>query len=116
MAIGKYPEVGIINHVHTAGNSSGIVDGASAILIGSNQKGKDLGLIPKAKIISVATVSTDPTIMLTGPGPASKKALKQAGMQIIDIDLIEARTTELLDYGFSSSPIPESARNNIFMH
>ena len=90
VALGKYTGVEAINHVHTAGNSSGIVDGAAAVLIGSNAKGKELGLTPRAKIISAATVSTDPTIMLTGPGPASKKALKKAGMQIKDIDLIEA--------------------------
>ena len=90
VALGKYTEVGAINHVHTAGNSSGIVDGAAAVLIGSEAKGKDLRLTPRAKIISAATVSTDPTIMLTGPAPASKKALKKAGMQIKDIDLIEA--------------------------
>ena len=90
VALRKYTEVETINHVHTAGNSSGIVDGAAAVLIGSEAKGKDLRLTPRAKIISAATVSTDPTIMLTGPGPASKKALKKAGMQIEDIDLIEA--------------------------
>ena len=90
VALGKYTEIEAINHVHTAGNSSGIVDGAAAVLIGSEAKGKDLRLTPRAKIISAATVSTDPTIMLTGPAPASKKALKKAGMQIEDIDLIEA--------------------------
>ena len=90
VALGKYTGVETINHVHTAGNSSGIVDGAAAVLIGSEAKGRDLSLTPRAKIISAATVSTDPTIMLTGPGPASKKALKKAGMQIEDIDLIEA--------------------------
>ena len=89
MAIGKYSEIEIIDHVHTAGNSSAIVDGASVVLIGSGNKGIELGLSPKAKIISAATVSTDPTIMLTGPGPASKKALKQVGMDINDIDIIE---------------------------
>ena len=89
IAMGKYTGVENINHVHTAGNSSGIVDGAAAVLIGSKQKGKDLGVSPRAKIISAATVSTDPTIMLTGPGPASKKVLKKAGMVIDDIDLIE---------------------------
>ncbi len=90
IAIGKYTNVESINHVHTAGNSSGIVDGAAAVLIGSEQKGKELGIPPRAKIVSAATVSTDPTIMLTGPGPASKKVLKKAGMLIDDIDLIEA--------------------------
>ena len=89
MAIGKYSEIEIINHIHTAGNSSAIVDGASVVLIGSGNKGRELGLSPKAKIISAATVSTDPTIMLTGPGPASKKALKQVGMNMNDIDIIE---------------------------
>ena len=89
IAMGKYTEVENINHVHTAGNSSGIVDGAAAVLIGSKKKEKDLGVSPRAKIISAATVSTDPTIMLTGPGPASKKVLKKAGMVIDDIDLIE---------------------------
>ena len=90
IAIGKYAEVESINHVHTAGNSSGIVDGAATVLIGSNQKGNELGIKPRAKIISVATVSTDSTIMLTGPGPASKEALKKVGMDIKDIDIIEA--------------------------
>ena len=89
MAITKYSEIEIIDHVHTAGNSSAIVDGASVVLIGSGGKGRELGLSPKAKIISTATVSTDPTIMLTGPGPASKKALKQVGMNMNDIDIIE---------------------------
>ena len=89
MAIRKYSEIEIIDHVHTAGNSSAIVDGASVVLIGSGSKGRELGLSPKAKIISAVTVSTDPTIMLTGPGPASKKALKQVGMNINDIDIIE---------------------------
>lgn len=85
----RYPHVEKINHVHTAGNSSGIVDGAALVLIGTEQKGKDLGLKPRARIRSAALVGTDPTIMLTGPGPATKKALKLAGMEISDIDLIE---------------------------
>ncbi len=89
IAIAKYTEIESIKHVHTAGNSSGIVDGAAAVLIGSEQKGKELGIPPRAKIVSAATISTDPTIMLTGPGPASKKVLKKAGMLIDDIDLIE---------------------------
>ena len=89
IAIGKYSEIEIIDHIHTAGNSSAIVDGASVVLIGSGNKSRELGLSPKAKIISAATVSTDPTIMLTGPGPASKKALKQVGMNMNDIDIIE---------------------------
>ena len=89
VALRKYPQVESINHVHTAGNSSGIVDGASLTLIGSLKKGQETGLRPRAKIIAAATVSTEPTIMLTGPSPATKKALKMAGMHINDIDLIE---------------------------
>ena len=89
MAIRKYAGIEIIDHIHTAGNSSAIVDGASVVLIGSGNKGREVGLSPRAKIISAVTVSTDPTIMLTGPGPASKKALKQVGMNINDIDIIE---------------------------
>jgi acetyl-CoA C-acetyltransferase len=85
----KYPEVEKINHVHTAGNSSGIVDGAALVLIGSKEKGEALGLTPRARIRAAALVGTDPTIMLTGPGPASKRALKLAGMEAGDIDLFE---------------------------
>ncbi len=85
----KYPQVERINHVHTAGNSSGIVDGAALVLVGSEAKGKELGLKPRARIRSAALIGTDPTIMLTGPGPAAKKALKIAGMSVSDIDLFE---------------------------
>jgi len=85
----KYPAVETINHVHTAGNSSGIVDGAALVLVGSKEKGDELGLKPRAKIRSAALVGTEPTIMLIGPAPASKKALKLAGMTLNDIDLIE---------------------------
>ncbi|NET74275.1 MAG: acetyl-CoA C-acetyltransferase [Sphaerospermopsis sp. SIO1G2] len=85
----KYPHVEKINHIHTAGNSSGIVDGAALVLIGSEEKGKALGLKPRARIRAAALVGTDPTIMLTGPGPATKKALKLAGMNVNDIDLFE---------------------------
>lgn len=85
----KYPQVEKINHVHTAGNSSGIVDGASLVLIGSEAKGKELGLKPRARIRAAALIGTDPTIMLTGPGPAALKALKIAGMDVSDIDLFE---------------------------
>lgn len=90
VALQKYPEVEQINHVHTAGNSSGIVDGAALVLVGSEEKGKALGLKPRARIVSTALVGTDPTIMLIGPGPASQKALKKAGMTVKDIDLFEA--------------------------
>ena len=89
VALQNYPHIENINHVHTPGNSSGMVDGSALALIGSREKGKDLGLKPKAKIISSALVGTDPIIMLTGPGPATKKALKKAKMDISDIDLFE---------------------------
>jgi acetyl-CoA C-acetyltransferase len=85
----KYPQVEQVNHVHTAGNSSGIVDGAALLLIGSRAKGETLGLQPRARIVSTGLVGTEPTIMLIGPGPASKKALNRAGMSLEDIDLIE---------------------------
>ena len=85
----KYPNVEKINHVHTAGNSSGIVDGAALTLVGSKKIGDELGLKPRALIKSIATCSPDPTIMLSGPAPATKKALKRAKMNINDIDLIE---------------------------
>ncbi len=87
--IKKYPQLERINHVHTPGNSSGIVDGASAVLIGSKQAQSDLGLKPRAKVIATAILASDPVIMLTGPGPAAKKALKTAGMTTSDIDLWE---------------------------
>jgi acetyl-CoA C-acetyltransferase len=75
--------------VHTAGNSSGIVDGAALVLIGTKEIGERLGLKPRARIRSAALVGTEPTIMLVGPAPATKKALKLAGMSIEDIDLME---------------------------
>ena len=89
VALQVYSEVERINHVHTAGNSSGIVDGAAVVLVGSREKGEALGLKPRARIVSTGLVGTEPTIMLIGPGPASKKALKQAGMNASDIDLFE---------------------------
>ncbi len=89
VAMLKYPQVERINHVHTAGNSSGIVDGAALVLIGSKEKSEVLGLKPRARFVSAALVGTEPTIMLTGPGPASKQALQRAGMTLDDIDLIE---------------------------
>ncbi len=85
----KYPQVEKINHVHTAGNSSGIVDGAALVLVGNAESGDKMGLKPRARIRAAALVGTDPTIMLTGPAPATKKALKLAGMEIGDIDLME---------------------------
>ncbi|NKB39123.1 MAG: acetyl-CoA C-acetyltransferase [Gammaproteobacteria bacterium] len=88
-AISKYPELEKINHIHTAGNSSGIVDGAAAVLIGDADTAKKLDLKPRARIRSFASVGTDPTVMLTGPTPSARKALEKAGMQQADIDLFE---------------------------
>jgi acetyl-CoA C-acetyltransferase len=85
----KYHWVEKINHVHTAGNSSGIVDGAALMLIGSEQAGKDLGLTPRARIVSTGVVAEEPTIMLTGPAPAARKALAKAGLTVHQIDLFE---------------------------
>ena len=89
VAIQKYPELEKINHVHHAGNSSGIVDGAAAVLIGSKEMGEALGLKPRAKIKSFAEIGSEPTIMLTGPEVVAAKALKKAGMQVGDIDIYE---------------------------
>ncbi|MHA5864832.1 acetyl-CoA C-acyltransferase, partial [Pseudomonas aeruginosa] len=88
-ALRKYSQVERIEHVHTPGNSSGIVDGASAMLIGSEAKGRELGLKARARIVATAVTSTDPTIMLTGPAPATRKALAKAGLKVEDIDLFE---------------------------
>ncbi|MEN0064399.1 MAG: acetyl-CoA C-acetyltransferase [Myxococcota bacterium] len=85
----KYPQVDHIDHVHHAGNSSGIVDGAAAVLIGSKEAGERMGLKPRARIRSVGLSGTEPLIMLLGPMPASRKALTKAGMTIDDIDLFE---------------------------
>ena len=85
----RYPTVETVNHVHHAGNSSGIVDGAALMLIGSKEMGEALGLKPRARIRSVAVTGSEPTIMLTGIAPACRKALKRAGMDIGDIDLLE---------------------------
>jgi acetyl-CoA C-acetyltransferase len=89
VALQRYPEVARIDHVHHAGNSSGIVDGAAAILIGSEAAGKQHGLKPRARIVAAALSGADPTIMLTGPMPAARKALAKAGMTIDQIDLFE---------------------------
>ena len=89
VAIGKYPQVERIDHVHTAGNSSGIVDGAAAILVGTRAAGERAGLRPRARIRATATIGSEPTIMLTGPVPAARKALAKAGMTFADIDLFE---------------------------
>jgi acetyl-CoA C-acetyltransferase len=89
VALQKYHWVEKINHVHTPGNSSGIVDGASLLAIGNEQIGEQLGMVPRARILATAVSGSEPTIMLTGPAPASRKALAKAGLDIDDIDLIE---------------------------
>jgi acetyl-CoA C-acetyltransferase len=89
VCLSKYPQVAAINHVHTPGNSSGIVDGASAVLIGSEAIGKQLGLAPRGRIVGMATISTEPTIMLAAPAPAVRKLLDRAGLTPDDIDLFE---------------------------
>jgi len=85
----RYPEVEQINHVHHAGNSSGIVDGAAAVLLGSKEAGKSQGLKPRARIRGFASIGSEPSIMLTGPSYVTEKALKRAGMKVEDIDLFE---------------------------
>jgi acetyl-CoA C-acetyltransferase len=89
IALQRYPEVSEIRHVHTAGNASGIVDGAAAVLLASREYVEANGLKPRARIRAAATVGSEPVIMLTGPTPASQKALAQAGMAPGDIDLWE---------------------------
>ncbi|MEM8691682.1 MAG: acetyl-CoA C-acetyltransferase [Pseudomonadota bacterium] len=89
IAIMKYPELERINHIHHAGNSSGIVDGSAAVLIGNKEFGEKYGLKPRARIKATAKIGTDPTIMLTGPVPVTEKILKENGMEIGDIDLFE---------------------------
>ncbi len=89
VALEVYTNVDAINHVHHAGNSSGIVDGAALVLIGNEQAGRDMGLTPRARIVSMAVVGSEPTIMLTGPAPASRKALAKAGLSADDMDIVE---------------------------
>jgi len=89
VALQKYHWVEKINHVHTGGNSSGIVDGAALVLIGSEAAGKAAGLTPRARVVATATSGSDPVIMLTGPTPATKKVLAKAGLTVDDIDLFE---------------------------
>jgi acetyl-CoA C-acetyltransferase len=89
VAIQRYPQVERIRHVHTAGNSSGIVDGAAAVLIGTREMSSRLGGKPRARIVAFSSVGSDPTIMLTGPAPATRKVLARAGMKLQDIDLFE---------------------------
>jgi acetyl-CoA C-acetyltransferase len=89
VALQRYHWVEKINHVHGPGNSSGIVDGAALVLVGSEAVGRELGLVPRARIVATATSGADPTIMLTGPTPATRKALATAGLTVKDIDLFE---------------------------
>jgi acetyl-CoA C-acetyltransferase len=89
VAVQRYPEIEAINHVHTPGNSSGIVDGAAAVLIGSKEAGQAAGLKPRARIKAFANIGSEPAIMLTGPIPVTEKVLKKAGMAKTDIDLYE---------------------------
>ncbi len=89
VALEKYHWVTEIDHVHHAGNSSGIVDGAALVAIGNGEVGQELGLTPRARIVSTAVSGADPTIMLTGPAPAARKALAKAGLDVADIDLFE---------------------------
>lgn len=89
IALQRYPSVEAISHVHTGGNSSGIVDGAAAVLVGSEAFGSSAGLKPRARLRAYANIGSDPTIMLTAPADVSRKLLKQAGMEVEDIDLFE---------------------------
>jgi acetyl-CoA C-acetyltransferase len=89
VAIQAHPEVEFVNHVHHAGNSSGIVDGAAAVLVGNKDAGAKIGLKPRARVRAFANIGSDPALMLTGPIDVTKKVLKAAGMQLSDIDLIE---------------------------
>ena len=98
-AIRHYPQVERIDHVHTPGNSSGIVDGAAAVLIGSERKGRELGLRPRARVVATAVSGSDPVIMLTGPTPATLKVLAKAGMTADQIDLFE------VNEAFASVPL-----------
>jgi acetyl-CoA C-acetyltransferase len=89
VALQRYHWLEGINHVHTAGNSSGIVDGAALVIVGSERAGSELGLVPRARVLATALSGTESTIMLTGPAPASRKALERAGLRADDLDLIE---------------------------
>ncbi|MDA0679938.1 MAG: acetyl-CoA C-acetyltransferase [Proteobacteria bacterium] len=89
VALQKYPQLEAIDHVHTGGNSSGIVDGCAAMLLGNKEMGDSLGLKPRAKIVGFSSIGSDPTIMLTGPTPSAEKVLKRCGMTTADIDLFE---------------------------
>jgi acetyl-CoA C-acetyltransferase len=89
VALQRYHWLERVDHVHTAGNSSGIVDGAALVIVGSERAGRELGLVPRARVLATALSGTESTIMLTGPAPASRKALERAGLRADDLDLIE---------------------------
>jgi acetyl-CoA C-acetyltransferase len=89
VAIQRYPQIEALNHVHHAGNSSGIVDGAAAVLLGSKEKGKALGLKPRAKVRAFTSIGSEPAIMLTAPAEVTRKVLARAGMNVNDIDIFE---------------------------
>jgi acetyl-CoA C-acetyltransferase len=89
VALQKYHWVEKIEHVHTPGNSSGIVDGAALVVVGNEEVGREQGMTPRARILATAVSGADPTIMLTGPAPASRKALAKAGLTVDDLDLVE---------------------------
>jgi acetyl-CoA C-acetyltransferase len=89
VAVQKHPEIEAVNHVHHAGNSSGIVDGAAAVLLGSKKAGKSMGLKPRARIRAFANIGSEPVLMLTGPVDVTEKLLQRARMKISDIDLFE---------------------------
>lgn len=89
VALQKYHRLEHVDHVHTPGNSSGLADGAALVLVGSERAGRELGLTPRARVVSAAVSGTDPTLMLTGPAPATRKALALAGLTADDIDLFE---------------------------
>ena len=89
VALSRYPQVAAIEHIHTSGNSSGVVDGASLVMVGSRELGERLGLKPRARVRSAAAIGDEPTIMLSAPAPATELALKRAGMALSDVDLFE---------------------------
>jgi len=107
LALSRYPDTKAIDHVHTGGNSSGIVDGAAVVLMGSKEWGAKAGLKPRAKIRAMATIGAEPVIMLTAPAPASKKALDRAGMSVKDIDLWE------INEAFATVPMQTARALNI---
>jgi acetyl-CoA C-acetyltransferase len=115
VAIQRYPQLESINHVHHAGNSSGIVDGAAAVLLGSKEKGEALGLKPRAKIRAFGSIGSEPAIMLTAPAEVSKKVLARAGMTTKDIDLFEineAFASVVLRYLRAMQLTPENVNVN----